>query len=256
MGIADIFDSPNLLIWQGFLVFVRLSALTFFLPGFGEAYVPTRIKLMLAISLTLLVFPIIAQDLPITSSTTMRGRLIITEAAIGVFWGVIIRLTIFCLQMAGAMMSQAMSLAQIFGGSANMDAQPAMGHVLVISGIALFTMLGLHLTFLTFIINTYALSPAGSIPTGYAITLHSSELITRTFALAFQLAAAALTAAFLYNIVLGVINKAMPQLLVSFVGAPAITAGGLLILYIMAPTILEVWLEFVEMTVSDPGVAQ
>jgi len=97
MGIADVFNSPNLLIWQGFLVFVRLSALTFFLPGFGEAYVPTRIKLMLAISLTILVFPIIAQDLPLAGSTTMRGRLIITEAAIGVFWGVIIRLTIFCL---------------------------------------------------------------------------------------------------------------------------------------------------------------
>lgn len=253
MDVLAFTNATSSVIWLGFLVFVRMSALTFFLPGFGEAYVPARIKLMLAISLTLLVLPMLLPNYDPPQDPKSTLRLIITEASTGIFWGFIIRLTIFCLQIAGSMMSQAMSLAQIFGGTANMDAQPAMGHVLVISGIALFTMLGLHLTFLTFIINTYAISPLGSVLSGADITMLGSTLISRTFALAFQLAAAALTAAFLYNVVLGVINKAMPQLLVSFVGAPAITAGGLLMLYIMAPTILEVWLTFVETVISNPG---
>ena len=56
----------------------------------------------------------------------------------------------------------------------------------------------------------------------------------RTFALAFSLAAPFVTAALLYNIALGVINRAMPQLSVTFIGAPALTAGGLLLILVAA----------------------
>jgi flagellar biosynthetic protein FliR len=33
----------------------------------------------------------------------------------------------------------------------------------------------------------------------------------------------------------------MPQLMVSFVGAPAITAGGLFLLFVTAPLMLSAW---------------
>ena len=46
-----------------------------------------------------------------------------------------------------------------------------------------------------------------------------------SFALALSLAAPFVIASLLYNVALGVINKAMPQLMVAFVGAPAITCG-------------------------------
>ena len=48
-------------------------------------------------------------------------------------------------------------------------------------------------------------------------------------------------ASFLYNVTLGVINKAMPQLMVAFVGAPAITAGGLALLMLSSPFLLALW---------------
>ena len=36
-------------------------------------------------------------------------------------------------------------------------------------------------------------------------------------------------------------NRAMPQLMVAFVGAPAISFGGLALLLIVAPFLLDVW---------------
>jgi flagellar biosynthetic protein FliR len=51
-----------------------------------------------------------------------------------------------------------------------------------------------------------------------------------------------LIASLVYNVVLGVINRAMPQLMVSFVGAPALTAGGLLLFFLAAPIMLAIWL--------------
>lgn len=231
---------------QLFLVFIRTGAMVFFLPGFGESYVSVRVKLVIAIGLAVLVFPVVGPSIEVdpTSQNQVFG-LIMTEAVAGVFWGAVIRLIIHTLQIAGAIISQATSLAQIFGGSVNMDAQPAMGHIMVISGLALISLLGLHETYLVYVLNTYSVTPAGLLLPGSDVADYSAKHIGKAFALAFQLAAAALTATLLYNIILGVINRAMPQLLVSFVGAPAITAGGLLLLYLMAPTILDVWLYFV-----------
>ncbi len=239
---------------QLFLVFVRTAAMTFLLPGFGESYVPARIKLVLAAGLAVLVFPMVGPTIAVDPRAENQFfSLLMIEAFTGLFWGTVIRLIIHALQIAGSIISQATSLAQIFGGSVNMDAQPAMGHILVISGLALICVLGLHETYLVYILNTYQVTPAGSLLSGADVAAYSSEHIGKAFALAFQLAAAALTATLLYNIILGVINRAMPQLLVSFVGAPAITAGGLLILYLMAPTILQVWLRFVAEIVAIPA---
>lgn len=51
---------------------------------------------------------------------------------------------------------------------------------------------------------------------------------------------------------LGVINKAMPQLMVAFVGAPLITAGGLFILCLAAPVMLAVWLQAFDQFLFNP----
>ncbi len=59
--------------------------------------------------------------------------------------------------------------------------------------------------------------------------------MAQAFALGFSLAAPFVIAGFAYNLALGAINRAMPQLMVAFIGAPAITAGGLLILMLAAP---------------------
>jgi flagellar biosynthesis protein FliR len=47
----------------------------------------------------------------------------------------------------------------------------------------------------------------------------------------------------IYNLTLGVINRAMPQLMVAFVGAPVITFGGLSLLLILSVQILTTWSE-------------
>ena len=67
--------------------------------------------------------------------------------------------------------------------------------------------------------------------------------VGHAFALGFTLAAPFVIASLIYNVILGVINKAMPQLMVAFVGAPAITAGGLILLALAAPTMLSLWVD-------------
>lgn len=72
------------------------------------------------------------------------------------------------------------------------------------------------------------------------------------FANAFTLAAPFVITSLIYNVALGAINRAMPQLMVAFVGAPAITAGGLILLMLISPLILSIWLDEFNIRLANP----
>jgi flagellar biosynthetic protein FliR len=142
-------------------------------------------------------------------------------------------------------------LSQLFGGAGG-DPLPAMGHVLVIGGLAIATIMGLHVQIAEFMINSYALVPMGDVIPADMLSRAGIAEISRAFALGFTLAAPFVIASLIYNVTLGVINKAMPQLMVAFVGAPAITAGGLVLLMLAAPLMLSIWVESMALFIMDP----
>lgn len=239
--------------WSLFLVFLRVGALMSLLPAFGETVVPVRVRLGLGLAFTLIVWPALAPGLP-APPEALPGYLAIvaSEAITGLFFGLLLRLFVIALQVAGTIAAQSTSLSQIFGGTAGADPLPAMGHVLLVGGLALAVILGLHVRIAEFIIQTYTLVPIGRVPAPSDVAEAGLAEVARSFAFAFSLAAPFLVASLLYNVTLGVINRAMPQLMVAFVGAPAITAGGLLILFLTAPVALSLWGEALFAFMADP----
>lgn len=237
-------------LWQAFVVFIRIGAIVSLVPAFGEQSVPTRVKLGVAVAFTFIVAPAAPSPPALDVAPALVG-LILAETLTGLFLGLMLRLFVLALQVAGSVAAQSTSLSQIFGG-AGMDAMPAMGHVLVIGGLALATIMGLHVQIARFMINSYAMVPMGNVIPADMLTQAGVAEISRAFALGFTLAAPFVIASLIYNITLGVINKAMPQLMVAFVGAPAITAGGLILLMLAAPLMLSVWIEAMGHFMMDP----
>ncbi|UWQ01422.1 flagellar biosynthetic protein FliR [Aliiroseovarius crassostreae] len=227
----------------GFFVFLRVGAAMALLPAFGERSVPERVRLFLGFAFTLIVAPASALQVETALSDPMRASaMVFSEPIAGLVLGGAVRLFILALQIAGSMAAQSTSLAQIFGG-ANSDPQPAIGHVLLVSGLALAVMLGLHVRLAELFILSYDVMPAGQFIAGDILSQWALDLVARIFGLAFTLAAPFLIASLIYNVALGVINRAMPQLMVAFVGAPAITAGGLILLFVCAPLLLPLWVD-------------
>ncbi len=223
----------------GFAVFVRIAAMTAILPAFGEQSIPMRIRLGLALAFTIIVVP--ASGL---SNLALDSRLLFripAEAATGLFFGLLLRFFVIALQIAGSIAAQSTSLSQIFGGSAGVDPQPAMGRTLIIAGLAIATMMGLHVQIAKYMVGSYNLVPFGAILDPNIVLKIGLSAVSECFVLGFALAGPFVVSSLIYNVTLGVINKAMPQLMVSFVGAPAITAGGLLLLFLAAPVMLGIW---------------
>ncbi len=238
------------------IVFLRVGAAMALLPAFGERSIPERIRLVLALAFTAIVFPAVASTVQERiDGGTFLGFFLVTEVVAGLAIGIVIRLFILALQIAGSIAAQSTSLAQIFGGGATVDPQPAIGHVLLVAGLALAVMLGgLHVRLAQVLILSYEILPAGQMPGGELLSQWGGiARIARAFGLAFTLAAPFVIASLIYNVALGVINRAMPQLMVAFVGgAPAITAAGLMLLFLTAPILLSTWIRALDLFLNNP----
>lgn len=257
---AEIFDTLALLAVEaqaalvaGFLVFARIGGFFAVLPAFGEQVVPARVRLVAAFSMTLIVAPAVLPQIPMRPETPAEvAGFLLVESAIGLSFGVALRLLVNALQIAGTMAAQATSLAQFFGG-AGVDPQPAMSQVLVMAGLAFLVMTGLPEKLAEFLVLSYILLPAGTWPDASMMAEWGVGRVSHAFTLAFVLAAPFVIGSSIYNLALGAINRAMPQLMVAFIGSPAITFGGLFILMVSAPIILMVWHEAFQNLLLDPG---
>ncbi|MGF1659013.1 MAG: flagellar biosynthetic protein FliR [Rubrimonas sp.] len=229
-------------VYAAFAVFARVSAMVALLPGLGENALPARVKLGGALALGALIWPAVAPLADLVGATPAElGRTMVAEAVCGMVLGLSVRLMIFALQMAGSMAAQATSVAQMFGEGLTADPQPAYANLLAVAGIVLAFALGLPAYAAAALIESYQHLPFGVFPLGAEVADWGARRVAGAFSLALSLAAPFVLAAFVYNVALGAINKAMPQLMVAFVGAPAITAGALLLMFLATPVALRHW---------------
>ncbi len=236
--------------WAAVVVFLRVAAMFALLPGIGEQSLSVRVKLMAAAAATIIILP----AAPMPEQPPGLGSFaayLVSETVIGLLLGIGARLILMAMQTAAAMAAQATSLAQLSGG-AFPDPLPAMGQVLSLAAVALFMLLDGHVAAIMLLIQSYELLPMGVPPSPTAVAEWGTARIAKSFGLALQLAAPFLIAATLYNLTLGAINRAMPQLMVAFIGAPVITLGALALLIVCAPVMLGVWHGELSQYLSDP----
>ncbi len=231
------------------LVFLRIGATVFVLPLFGEMMVPQRVRLAAAFAFSVIVYPAVLPTITIEigGSILVQG---FAEVMTGLAMGLVLRIHIMAIQTAATIAAQVTSLAQLVGG-ANVDPQPAIGMVLYLGALALAVELDLHVQFVRMFIVSYDFVSAGSL-IGSDLSRVIIKVVASSFEFAFVLAAPFVAVSIGYNLTLGVINRAMPQLMVAFVGAPAITYGALVLLMLIAPLILAVWVQRLQFLILNP----
>ena len=232
-------------------LFTRLSVFMFLVPVFGEVSVSMRIRLALAFVFTVLLLPILS--LPNYSEAGMGAgaALVASEALIGFVFGMALRLMIHVLQLAGHIVSQAMSISQVLGEGITTEPNTTVSTLLTLSGLTLLVSLDIHIELLGLFYASFSNFPIGAaISTGASAELLSQQAMT-VFSFSLSLAFPFVLLNLLYNLVLGFVNRAMPQLLVSFVGMPAMTGIGIIFLAGAAGAIVSLWMQgFLDLTNS------
>jgi flagellar biosynthetic protein FliR len=252
LDLSVLLDPAASVLAVALLVFLRVGAALFLLPAFGEMILPVRVRLMAALAFTAIVLPAVEDPIAaVIRDEPYFAILAANEVGAGILIGLSLRLLVFALHVAASIAAQATSLSQLLGGAA-VDPQPALGLVLLWGALALAASMGLHVRFAVMFIQSYSTAAAGNLPPASDAIGWLVPAVAHSFKFAFLAAMPFVAASLIYNLTLGVINKAMPQLMVAFVGAPAITLGALVILCLSAPLILSVWIEEFRSVMQNP----
>jgi len=199
-------------VWQGALVFARIGAVLMLIPGIGESYVPPRIRLSLALVVSLALWPMIAGVLPpLPASVGGMAGWIIREVVVGLMIGALLRSFMTALATAGEIVSLQTTLA--FAQTANpMQASPGstLGAFLMLLGTTLIFATNTHHLFIAGLVGSYELiAPARPLVTGDFVTL-AVRTLGDAFMLGVQLSAPLLVFALIFNLASGLVGRVMP----------------------------------------------
>lgn len=235
------------------LVFARIGAMVMLLPGFGEGYIPVRVKLAIALLLTFIILPLHRAAYHVDmQSVAPLVVLLVHEIIIGVVLGATARVTLAALHVAGSVIAQQLGLGFVTSVDPTQGQQGAlMGNFLTLLGIALLFATDTHYLVIAALNDSYKIfSPGELMPSGDV-----AALATRAFAGAFkiglQLSAPFLVFGLVFNIGLGVLARLMPQMQVYFVGVPLSIFIGFMIFAAVLASMMGTYMDYLIGVMQD-----
>lgn len=205
------------------MIFSRIGAVLLMLPGVGESYVPPRIRLSLALVVSLVLWPVVSGALPALPETLggMAGW-IIREVLVGLAIGALLRMFLLTiLATAGEVVALQTTLA--FAQTANpTQASPGstISAFLMILGTTLIFATNTHHLFIAGLVGSYELiAPARPLVTGDFASM-AVQTVGDAFTLGVQLSAPVLVFAIIFNLASGLVGRVMPAFQVYFAAAP------------------------------------
>jgi flagellar biosynthetic protein FliR len=227
------------------LILVRIGGALMLMAGFGESFVPTRIRLLFAVLLSLILLPLVGTNMPQPPAQvgTML-RHIGGEVMVGVLIGIISRLMVSALDMAGTMIAFSINLSNIFGYNLAMSTQSsAVANFLGLVGLTVLFAADMHHSMLRILAGSYATFPPMVMPAAGDLSEVITRLVGYSFKLAVQLTVPFMVVGIMINLSFGLIGKLVPSLQVFFLATPAVVGFGFLLLAIALPTMMAWFLQ-------------
>lgn len=222
-----------------FWPFVRISGMLLMVPLLSASYVPVRVRLILAVFITLAVAPSLELPPPIDPFTWHGVLLIVQQLGIGVAIGLIFLVIFQAFVIAGHLASMAMGLAMAtMVDPATGVNTPIIGRYFTIVATLIFLLMNGHVLVFKAVLNSFEMLPIGL----HFFTQDSLKLIYnfggQMFEYGVAIALPLVTALLLVNIAFGVVSRAAPALNIFAVGFPVTLLAGLIMLIFTTPLLL------------------
>ncbi len=251
---------PELLpptIFSFFLVFGRLGAAFMVLPGIGEAFIPPRIRLAIAVAMSFAILPFVQDTLPALPDGLMETAvLLLGEITIGLFMGITVKLAVTALHVAGTIMSFQSSLgfAQFFDPTQQVQSA-ILSTFLTLFGLMVIFVGDLHLLMLRAAYDSYAVFPPAALPPIDGLAEVASRFVSESFNLGVRIAAPFIVYAMILYLGMGLMNRLMPQMQVFFIVMPLNIMLGMLVFMVTIVASLLLFAVYFEGAVNNliPG---
>lgn len=222
------------LLFSWFLIFSRIGSALAFIPGFGDGFVPVRVRLLLALISSIALTPVLQSSLPTMPTHTISLMiLLVGEITLGCFIGVIGRLWLSSMHLFGMIVSTQMGLASALLFDPSSQSQGAtLGVFLTMLAILLVFATGTHHLYLQGLVDSYHVFVPGSFPAMQDLSSRITDTVAGSFLVAFKLSSPFIVMGILLNLGSGVISRLMPSMQVFFIIMPVQIVLGFLILFL------------------------
>lgn len=218
------------------LILSRWTGMIMLAPVFGARGVPGVIKLGLAVSLSVIIYPLISAAQPaIPSELLPYVAVVIKEVLVGLVIGFVIYTLTAVLQGAGQLIDFQMgftvgaSIDPVYGVQS-----PMMGNFQMVLATMLLLSTNSHHYLIAAMVKSYAYIPLNpsNLPSNY---LYYVQLFSHVFALAIQLAMPVFGALLVSDVGVGLLSRTVPQLNIFSVVFPVKIIFGFIILFLSLP---------------------
>jgi flagellar biosynthetic protein FliR len=227
------------------LIFMRFGLALMIMPGIGDSFVSPMIRLLFALAISFVLTPVLASHLPaMPSSTGVLLMLLMTEAFIGVFIGLVMRILVSALDTAGTIVSIQAGLSNSTLFNPTTDSQGSiMSAVYSSLGVTVMLAADVHHQMLSAVVDSYQMFPASGV---FPDMGNLSEVISKTVTVAFkigvQMSIPFLIVGTLVQVGLGLLGRLMPQVQVFFLAMPLQIFLSLLMLVMVISAGIMYWL--------------
>jgi flagellar biosynthetic protein FliR len=223
-----------------FMVLMRVSTMLMLVPIFGDKSVPGTVKILLSLTFSAVLFPILkangvihVMEARIWSETA--GKLVMTlasEILIGIGVGFASQLVFQAIHVAGDYIATLMGFSMASTYDPHQESQTmVLSQFLNALGMMTFLALDGHHMIFKAIVESFHLIPQGHFAITEAFKNSMVHLVGNTLLFGLQLAAPMSACMLLVNIVYGILGKALPQLnILSLSMASSAFIGGFVLL--------------------------
>ncbi len=234
------------------LIFVRIGSGIMVMPGIGESYVTTRVRLAFALIVSLALLPLLKPIMPqIPSSPFALGLLMFGEVGVGLFFGLMARVIVSAMHTVGMVMSFQSSLASATMFDVSQASQgSAIGNFLSITAVLLIFVTDMHHLMLQGLVDSYSLFiPGAAFPIG-DMANNYTRLVSDVFNVSIKLASPLIAMGLILYLGAGVLARLMPNMQIFFVIIPLQIQVSFWVIMITMSGMFLWYLDFVEERLS------
>ncbi|RIK66139.1 MAG: hypothetical protein DCC66_13565 [Planctomycetota bacterium] len=211
------------------MVLARTAGAVVAVPMFSNTQIPAMVKVLLAVTLGFVAFPVVMPMLPTDVSLTQAATGLASEFLIGELLGLAAGAALFAAQMAGNVVSQqaGLSLGQVFNPMLD-EETTVLDQLWFFGALMFFFAFRGHLAVVSALLGSFELVPPMSLALDAGLLDVAAGLATSMFEVALRLAGPSVLALLATSLVLGFLTKTMPQLNILSVGFAFKVAVGLI----------------------------
>lgn len=202
------------------LVLARTGGLVMTAPIFGYRGIPLRVRVLLAVAMSLVVTAAcLGASPPPVNSLSGLGLLLAREALVGTLLGVGVGVLLAGAQVAGQLVGQlsGVSLSDVYSPGLGENVAP-VSQLFYMLTLAVFVAVGGHRIVAEALLDTFVWAPPGHAMLGSSHVEVLVGVVAQSFALGIRAAAPFMIALLLSTLVIGLVGRTLPQINVMAVG--------------------------------------